>query len=117
MSVKVTNKLPAFAAKSKTMLNEALRTAATDTLISAKSNAPYNKGGLRANSYSTMERLLHWRVYFTIEYARFQEFGGDANRRVRNYSSPGTGAHFLRDAGEKHGRTLVQKFKLFSGRL
>lgn len=35
-----------------------------------------------------------------IPYARYQEFGGDGHREVRNYTTPGTQAHYLRDAGD-----------------
>ena len=33
-----------------------------------------------------------------IPYARYQEFGGDGYRVVKNYTTPGTQAHYLRDA-------------------
>lgn len=109
--VVVVNKLPSFSRSAKNVLDTAMRSAASDGLINAKRNAPFDKGGLRANSETERLTPLHWRISFWEEYARFQEFGGDSKRRVRNYSTAGTGKHFLKDAGDEQANKIVAKFK------
>lgn len=101
MSVKVVNKLPIYTKLSKVALSQALSETARDILIDAKNHAPYQKGALRRSSDTHAVGLLHHRVSFWEEYARFQEFGGDGRRQVRNYTTSGTGKNFLRGAGEK----------------
>jgi hypothetical protein len=43
----------------------------------------------------------------TADYARFQEFGGDGKRTVRNYSTAGTGKGFLKKAGDTVSKNLI----------
>src|SRR5687767_12133983 len=92
--------MPRFSASAKRMADIALKEAATDVLINAKRRAPFQKGTLRANSDVSMPGLLFRRISFWAEYARFQEFGGDDKRRVTKYTTSGTGAHFLKEAGD-----------------
>ena len=47
----------------------------------------------------------------SLPYARFQEFGGDSNRRVRNYSTPGTGKGYLGDTGNRVMTKALSRFK------
>ncbi len=101
MNARINNRLPQFSDSAKRVLNDAMRSTASDILIKAKDRAPFRKGGLRGESDTHMVRLLKWRISFWIEYARFQEFGGDSKRKVRNYSSAGTGKHFLRTSGDE----------------
>lgn len=35
-----------------------------------------------------------------LAYARYQEFGGDGKRVVKNYTTPGTHAHYLKQSGD-----------------
>lgn len=98
--VKVTDKMPFFTKALKAVYDDAVSETAKDVLIDAKNHAPFDKGGLRRESEVSQETPLRWRVTFWIEYARFQEFGGDKKRRVRNYKTAGTGAHFLKNAGD-----------------
>lgn len=100
------DKLPQFSVVAKATLADGLREAARDTLIKARRTAPFKHGGLRSNSDHHAITPLYQRVSFWIEYARFQEFGGDSNRRVRNYTTSGTGAHYLKDAGDAQVKRL-----------
>lgn len=113
--VRIIDHFPTFARSAKASLNNALREGARDGLIDAKEHAPYADGGLRGSTDLNMIRLMVWRISFGIEYARFQEFGGDSKRKVRNYSHSGTGAHYLRNAGDKQFAKLILKFKKHSG--
>lgn len=115
-SPRITNKLPSFARSLYNVLDDALKEAAKDTLINAKSKAPFDKGGLRSESEIENVKPLHKRVSFWKEYARFQEFGGDSKRRVRNYSHSGTGKHFLKKAGDEQSKKLTRTLKKHAGR-
>ena len=98
-------------------MNDALREGARDTLIKAKTKAPFSKGDLRGETEIDQKGLLWWRVSFWMEYARFQEFGGDSKRRVRNYSTAGTGKGYLKKSGDEEAKKIVMKFKKHAGRL
>jgi hypothetical protein len=115
--IKSANKLPIFSTRLKLVLDDALKEGARDILINGKTKAPHSKGGLRSDTEVKKVSMFKWRVSFFKEYARFQEFGGDGSRTVRNYSTPGTGKGFLKEAGDdqkdkltdiikKHGRRI-----------
>lgn len=110
-TVKITNKLPAFSASVRVVMDDAVREGARDTLINAKTKAPLQKGTLRSESNVKKMATALYRVSFFAVYARYQEFGGDANRTIRNYTTPGTGKHYLRDAGNQEQKKLIPIFK------
>lgn len=114
--MRVTNKLPAFGASAKQVLNDAMRSTAADILIKAKDRAPFKDGGLRGESDTHMTSLLSWRISFWIEYARFQELGGDSTRRVRKYTTSGTGKHFLKTSGDEGVAKLNTQFVIHGRR-
>lgn len=97
-------------------MSDALKEGARDTLKNAKEKAPHDKGGLRGNSITKKESDLNWQVWFDIEYAAFQEFGGDGKRTVRRYKTAGTGKHFLKNAGDEQSRRMVSIFKKHASR-
>ena len=111
MSVKVKDRLPQFRNSLYNVLDDAIGEAARDTLIDAKNKAPYKDGGLRRESDTKQIKKMHHRVSFWAEYARFQEFGGDARRRVRNYTTSGTGKAYLKNAGDKNSKKLVMTLR------
>lgn len=113
--VVVVNKLPAFRRNLYKVLDDGIREAARDTFIKARQRAPYDKGGLRGQSDFKRKGPMFQRVSFWIEYARFQEFGGDSKRRVRHYTTPGTGAHFLRKSGDEAAKKLTYTLKKHAG--
>lgn len=101
MSVRVNNKLPSFAGQANMVLNDALKEGARDVLVKAKTRAPFKSGDLRAASEIKQITARKWRISFWKEYARFQEFGGDSSRTVRNYSTSGTGRAYLKTSGDE----------------
>lgn len=107
MSVKVTNNLPRFSKNLYTVLNDAIGEAARDILITSRNRAPFQKGQLRANSETKQIGILRHRVSYWKVYARYQEFGGDGRRMIRNYSTPGTGKNFLKSSGDEQAKKLV----------
>jgi hypothetical protein len=54
---------------------------------------------------------LWWRVSFFVVYARFQECGGDNNRRVENYTTSGTGKAFLKKSGDEQVVKIASTMK------
>lgn len=90
----------------KMNLKNALKAMADATLQRATMLAPMSDieghaGTLRTSSAVEVENNGNTvKVSFGngIPYARYQEFGGDGKRVVRNYTTPGTQAHYLRDA-------------------
>lgn len=108
MSVRVIDKLPSFGRSAARVLDDAIKEGAVDTLVGAKLRAPFLHGSLRSSSDVKRVRPLLWRVSFWMEYARFQEFGGDGKRRVRRYSTAGTGKGFLKQSGDVQAKKLSQ---------
>ena len=99
-NVIIIDKMPRFKNSLNDVLNDALREGARDILIDAKTKAPFKKGGLRSDTETKGIGKLKWQVSFFKEYARFQEFGGDSKRKVRNYTTAGTGKAYLKNAGD-----------------
>lgn len=118
MSVIVRDKMPAFKRSAFNALDDALAEGAREILIKAKTKAPYNESGvLRSESLIDKITPLHHRIEFNADYARFQEFGGDGKRIVRNYTTSGTGAHYLKDAGDNVVNRMNQIFIIYSKRV
>lgn len=113
----VNDKMPQFKRSLYNVLDDAFREAARDTLIKAKDKAPFNKGGLRGETDISKPGILHYRVSFWKEYARYQEFGGDAKRTVRNYTTAGTGKAYLKTAGDEEEKKLVMIIKKHTPRV
>jgi hypothetical protein len=111
VSVRVNDKLPVFKSRLYAVMDDALKEAGRDGLIKAKTYAPFDKGGLRGESEVRKISVMRWRISFWKEYARFQEFGGDSKRRVRNYSTSGTGKAYLKRAGDEQANKITTKFR------
>ena len=111
MATVINDKLPEFKQSLYDVLDDALKEASRDVIIDAKDKAPFLHGDLRANSEVKRVSRLKWRTSFFAEYARFQEFGGDEKRKVKNYTWSGVGPHFLRNAGDKKVSDLKHLFK------
>jgi hypothetical protein len=111
MSVRVNDKLPFFKSRLYAVMDDALKEAARDGLIQARNYAPFDKGELMGQSVVRKLSVMKWRISFWIEYARFQEFGGDSKRRVRNYTTSGTGKAYLKRAGDEQSNKITNKFR------
>lgn len=106
----INDKMPAFNKSAKIVLADALREGARDVLIKSKSRAPFQKGGLRSETEVKSITPLLWRVSYWKEYARYQEFGGDGKRTVRNYSTSGTGKGYLKKSGDEVANKINRVF-------
>lgn len=114
--VKIDNRLPQFKSSLHKVMADALNEGARDTLITAKTRAPYRTGGLRSDSQIQRKGPLSYWVSFYKEYARFQEYGGDTSRRIRNYTTAGTGKGFLKTSGDEQAARIVNIYKKHAGR-
>lgn len=115
-NVQVINNLGRFGRNAIGELDNAIREGATNILIASKNKAPFDKGGLRADTEVKKVQNMHWRVSYWKEYARFQEFGGDAYRTVRNYTTAGTGKKYLSTAGDNESELLMARIKVYAKR-
>lgn len=110
-SVKVIDKMPLFKRVAKMTLAQGTKEGARDILIKSRNRAPFKKGQLRADSDVQPIGSSGQRVTYYKEYARFQEFGGDSRRRVRNYTTQGTQAHFLKQSGDEVTKEMIRIYK------
>jgi hypothetical protein len=116
MSVVIVDRSKPYSIALKTRLNDALREGSRDILVLSNNRAPFDKGHLRSDKDAKQQSPLHWRVSYWKEYARFQEFGGDGKRVVRNYKTNGTGKHYLRSSGDDVAKTMRYIIKKHCGR-
>lgn len=114
--MKVDDRMPIFKVSATQVMDDAVREGARDTLIKAVQKAPLDKGSLRADTQIKRMSDIVYRVSFFAEYARYQEFGGDGKRTVRNYTTPGTGKHYLKNAGDEVSERLIMMFKKHGAR-
>lgn len=111
MNVTVSNKLPQYSSKVNNALEDALREGGRDIQTLVQTRAPYRKGDLRGQKDARWAGRLLWRVSYWMEYARYQEFGGDGRRTVRKYTTAGTGKHFLSRSGKDVAHTMDEIIK------
>lgn len=111
MSLTIKDNLPSFTKSLFNVFDDAMREVGRDVLINAKTKAPFDTGQLRADSEVRRISNLHYRVSFWKEYARFQEFGGTTDKKVRNYKTSGTGSGFLKNAGDAGVDKLVSTLR------
>lgn len=104
----VNNRLPQFKSHLYLVLGDALKEAGRDILIGSRRKAPFRKGPLRAQSDVRKINPLHQRIEFNIEYAAPQEAGRAGGRVFRNYTTRGTGAHFLESTGDSYSRLSIK---------
>lgn len=99
MSVQITDLTPSILNQTKQRASIYLRVIAEYIVDTSRPNTPKDKGNLNQDVLKTVTGLkgqIEWRK----GYAQYQERGArrDGSRRVRNYTTPGTGAHFAENA-------------------
>lgn len=65
-------------------------------------------GQLRSSGHHLKVHFMRYIIYYNMEYARFQEFGGDKKRKVRRYTKPGSKKFYLKDPGDLISSRAVQ---------
>lgn len=102
MSYQLKDNIPALVIKTKANAVAFLRIACDVLVETAEPYTPKDKGNLRRDTLKQVLGLkgqVRWRKV----YAAFQERGRryDGSHKVRNYTTPGTGAHFAENAAKK----------------
>ena len=107
-----------FVAQQKLNVKNALKAMADATVQRAQMLAPMSKikghaGTLRAtgvvevrdDGYETAAQFGNG-----IAYARYQEYGGYGDRRVRNYTTPGTQSMYLLESGDSVSKEGIKNY-------
>lgn len=113
---RIINNLKKFAKRNREGCSIALEKMAIDTLRLAKIRAPQKKSFLQGSGTYERKGDLSFIVKFgqsgpSKAYARFQEYGGDGKRVVRNYSKPGSGKRYLGGAGDEVPKNALHYIK------
>lgn len=106
-----------FTVEATKAFDRSLNRMAIDIERLSKQQVPHNKGQLKSSGFHRKVGTLKYEVVYNKEYARFQEFGGDGKRVVRNYSKPGKKAFYLRDPGDLVSSRSLQYIKNESSKI
>lgn len=118
-SVKIKSDVEKFIVTNEDLMHETLKLLGADVIRLARTTVP------RKNNVLTESGQVEWdnklEVYATFgndfsnssDYARIQEEGvhPKTGTKFTNYTSPGTGAHFLEKAGKKVSENALQYFR------
>lgn len=107
MKVTTVNKIPQFSKLASDASDRALERMSIDIERLSKAQVPYKTGVLKASGSHQKLGYLSYMVEYTAPYALIQEEGIG----MRNYTTPGTKAHYLRDPGELIGSKAVEYFR------
>lgn len=97
----------------RAMADATVRTANATTPMS---DIPGHKGTLRNSRRVERNGPLNYSAVYgggSVQYAAYQERGRRKNppyHEVRHYTTPGTGAHYLRDAGNAIAKQGIRTF-------
>lgn len=113
--VKVEDHMDEFVKKNKSIVDMAHERAAKDILNFALITVPLESGELH-ESGEVEKTDDKYRVWFgksndSSDYSGAQEAGGANGVTYRNYTTPGTGAHYLRDAAMRVAPNMVEYYK------
>lgn len=103
MSVKITDNSAQLISERNNKVELALRFATEAVYREAEPHTPKKYGNLRANVIRSVVGL-RGKIIWDKEYAIPQEAGITHGSKMRNYSTPGTGPHFARNAVVKIDR-------------
>lgn len=95
--------------------DNATRAMADATVRTSKVTAPLLTGKLRYSSRVERNAPLNYSAIYgggDVPYAAYQERGmrRDGSHKVRHYTTPGTGAHYLRNAGNAIAKQGIRTF-------
>lgn len=113
MSVKITDNTPRLLTNSQRVANLAVRFAADDVLKFARKKTPYS-GSIKSQGGKSLTGGGHLRddtvikvnggkarIKWGAHYAAIQEDGVTWGKKIKNYTTPGTGAHYAENAIDK----------------
>ena len=101
MSIKITDSTAIIKSQTAQKASIFLRTMADELVTLSTPGTPRDKGNLRQDIIKQVLGLKG-KVVWGKNYAAYQERGvrRDGSRRVRKYTTPGTGAHFAQNAAK-----------------
>lgn len=114
MSVKIIDNSKRFVMNNDKAMDRMLERMAKDIRQIAMIRIPYKSGALQRDLKQKRISSRHHQVKTdNIPYAAYQERGmrADGSRRVRKYTTPGTGKEFLKRAGDSVSAKAVQYFR------
>lgn len=91
-------------------------TVKTSKVTAPMSDIPGHRGTLRNSSRIERNGPLNYSAVYgggSVQYAAYQERGRRKNppyHEVRHYTTPGTGAHFLRNAGDVTAKQGIKAY-------
>jgi len=119
--VTVIDNLPKFAELTLQAWDRSLNRMAIDIERLSKAQVPvgptkkqsrnsHSSGQLRSSGHHMKLGFLSYITYYNMEYARYQEFGGDGKRTVRHYTKAGTGSFYLKNPGDLIASKALEYF-------
>ncbi len=116
--IRIDDKTKKFIAQHTSVMDKALTAIGNDVLDYSQLTVPYKSGDLAESGELVDEGVLDKAVYYgrtkpTQDYASVQEDGG----KDWQYTTPGTGAHYLEDAVKKVMPLAFSYFKRAAGKL
>lgn len=114
--IKTVDNIKRFYNLTSVSMDNALSRMAKDVMLNAKIRVPYKEGDLQETIKPKRISLMHHRVEAgggKVVYAIYQEMGmrKDGSHVVRRYTTPNTGKHYLKDAGDKAEKNVVNYLK------
>jgi hypothetical protein len=100
--IKITNNIKKFVNTNERIMDSVLGRMTGDILMISKITVPFKSSDLMRSGVTEKVGSMKYKVRYDSEYASYQERGRrqDGSRVVRNYTTPGTGKNFLRNAGK-----------------
>lgn len=119
MSVRVVDKSASFVKRNSDMMDIALDRMAGDVEQIAETKIPLLSGKLQGEVKKKRISSMHHQVRVDSDYASYQERGRrkDGSRTVRNYTTPGTGKDFLKNAGKSVSSKSVKYIRQAASRV
>lgn len=117
MGYRITNKIKQFAKKHEGAMDRALNRMAVDIERLSKQFVPHKDGQLKSSGRHRKRDKFKYTVSYDMEYAAFQEYGGDGKRVVRRYSKAGKKKFYLRDAGNSISSKVINYFRSEAGKI
>jgi hypothetical protein len=118
----VTNNIRKFVKANDEHMSNAVEKMADDTLKLAQVDVPLDQGVLQKSGEVEKKDDMQFTVWFgktgdASDYAAAQEAGFTRGHPIKNYSTPGTGAHFLQRAGDRIAKIAIQYLKQAADRV
>lgn len=111
--MRIVDKSNQFVLKNSDLMGKALEKMARDIILVAKIRVPFKAGDLMKEFRTARVSQLRYRAQNDKEYAAYQERGmrADGTRVVKKYTTPNTNKDFLKDAGKKISRSILNYFR------